>query len=67
MRWTDVEEIAEILEETYPEEDVENIRFTKLHKYVVNLLDFDDDPGRSNERVLEAIQGKWIELRQEND
>lgn len=65
VRWTDIDEIVEILEETYPEEDVHNIRFTKLQKYVVNLLDFDDDPSKCNERILENIQGQWLELRED--
>lgn len=67
MRWINVEEIAEALEENYPDEDVVNIRFTKLHEYITELLDFDDDPGRSNERILEAIQAEWLELRGENE
>jgi FeS assembly protein IscX len=67
MRWIDVEEIAEALEENYPSEDVVHIRFTTLHEYITELLDFDDDPGRSNERILEAIQAAWLELREENE
>lgn len=66
MRWSDIEEIAEALEESYPDEDVMNIRFTKLHKLITQLLDFDDDLGRSNERILEAIQAAWIEIREEH-
>lgn len=66
MRWTDIEDIAEALEESHPDEDVVHIRFTKLHRLVVELLDFDDEPSRSNERILEAIQSAWIELREEN-
>lgn len=67
MRWIDVEEIAEALEENYPDEDVVNIRFTTMHEYITELLDFDDDPGRSNERILEAIQAAWLEIREENE
>ena len=27
----------------------------------LSLEDFDDDPGNSNEKILEAIQMSWIE------
>jgi FeS assembly protein IscX len=67
MKWTDIDEIAEALEDNYPDEDIINLRFTKLQKLVTSLLDFDDDLGLSNERILEAIQGAWIELRGDDD
>jgi FeS assembly protein IscX len=66
MRWTDVEEIAEELEEIRPEEDLWAIRFTDLHSWVTSLPTFNDDPQKSNEKILEAIQASWIELREEN-
>lgn len=37
------------------------LRFTDLHRWVTELDGFADDPARSNERVLEAIQMAWIE------
>jgi FeS assembly protein IscX len=30
---------------------------------VLELPDFGDDPARSNEKILEAIQAAWIEER----
>ena len=63
LRWTDIREIAIELEERYPEVDNVNLRFTDLHKWVTGLPDFEDDPNRSNEKILEAIQMAWIEER----
>lgn len=63
MKWTDIYDIAISLEEEYPDADIVNLRFTDLHKWIVNLADFDDDPKRSNEKILEAIQAAWIEER----
>ena len=40
-----------------------NLRFTDLHRWVMDLPGFDDDPNRSNEKILEAIQAAWIEER----
>lgn len=61
MKWTDVQEIAIELAELYPEVDPRQIRFTDLRQKVLALPGFDDDPERSGERVLEAIQQSWID------
>lgn len=63
LRWTDVSEIAAQLEERHPDVDVVNLRFTDLWKWVQELPEFADDPKRSNEKILEAIQMAWLEER----
>ena len=63
LKWTDHREIAILLEENYPDKDNVNLRFTDLHKWVVTLSEFQDDPNSSNEKILEAIQMSWIEER----
>ena len=61
LRWTDVNEIAIQLAEARPDTDVANLRFTDLWKWVQELPEFKDDPNKSNEKILEAIQAAWIE------
>jgi FeS assembly protein IscX len=61
LKWTDVNDIAIELFEAHPDIDPITIRFTDLHRWVMELPDFDDDPERSGERILEAIQAAWIE------
>jgi FeS assembly protein IscX len=61
MKWTDTLEIAIALAEKYPDTDPKTIRFTDLHKRVVGLEEFEDEPNRSGEKILEAIQMAWIE------
>jgi FeS assembly protein IscX len=61
LLWTDTRAIAIELCEKYPDYDVINIRFTDLWKMVQNLSDFADDPNRSNEKILEAIQMAWLD------
>lgn len=61
MKWTDTQRIAEDLNDRFPEVDPKTIRFTDLHRWVMELDGFDDDPNRSGERILEAIQAAWIE------
>ena len=61
MKWTDTLEIAIALSEQHADIDPKTIRFTDLHRWVMALPDFDDDPSRSNEKILESIQMHWIE------
>jgi FeS assembly protein IscX len=61
MLWTDAEEIAIQLSEKYPDIDPLSVRFTDLHQYVTGLEGFTDDPSKSNESRLEAIQMAWHE------
>jgi len=61
MKWTDINELAIELAEKYPEIDPKYLLFTDLHSWVLDLKDFEDDPNRSNEQLLEAIQMAWID------
>jgi FeS assembly protein IscX len=63
MKWTDTQEIAILLYETFPELDPLTLRFTDLHKKVCELPGFSDDPKKSNEKILEAIQMRWLDER----
>jgi FeS assembly protein IscX len=61
MKWTDSREIAIALAERFPETDPKTIRFTDLHRWVLELPGFADDPKHSGEKILEAIQMAWID------
>tara|TARA_B100001250_G_C19496686_1_gene655567 strand:- start:387 stop:584 length:198 start_codon:yes stop_codon:yes gene_type:complete len=61
LKWTDSLDIAIELDEKYPDIDPQHIRFTDLHKWICELDNFEDDPEKSNEKILEAIQMSWIE------
>ena len=61
MKWTDTREIAIALCEKFPDVDPQTVRFTDLHKWVMSLPGFSDDPNRSGEKILEAIQMTWID------
>lgn len=63
MRWTDTFDIVYALEEQYPDCEILALRFTELHKMVRELPGFADDPEKSNEKILEAIQMTWLEER----
>ena len=61
MHWTDTREIAIALAEAHPHVDPLTVRFTDLHQWVCALPGFADDPNRSGEKILEAIQMAWID------
>lgn len=61
MKWTNVQEIAEMLYERDPDLDPKTVRFTDMHQWICEFEDFDDDPEASNERILEAILLRWLD------
>jgi FeS assembly protein IscX len=61
MKWTDTQDIAMALTDRYPDTDPKTVRFTDLYQWVLQLPGFDDDPKRSGEKILEAIQMAWID------
>ena len=61
MKWIDSLEIAIALSDKHPDVDPRNVRFTDLHRWVCELEGFSDDPNRSGEKILEAIQMAWID------
>jgi FeS assembly protein IscX len=61
ITWNDAEEIGIQLQEKFPETDPLTVRFTELHRFVTELPGFADDPKKSNESKLEAIQMAWYE------
>lgn len=63
--WQDTEEIAIRLQEAHPDTDPLSVRFTDLHSWIVGLPGFADDPQKSNEKILEAIQMAWLQEYQD--
>jgi FeS assembly protein IscX len=59
--WDSAEDLGIMLSEKYPEQNPLEVRFTELHKMVTDLPEFVDDPKKSNEGKLEAIQMAWYE------
>jgi len=61
MKWTDSREIAVALCDKFPQQDPKAVNFVDLRNWVLALPGFDDDPQRSGEKILEAIQMAWID------
>ena len=66
LMWRDAEDIAIRLVEEHPESDPLTVRFTDIHAWIMALPDFKDDPKKSNEKILEAIQMAWHEEFQDS-
>ncbi len=61
LKWTDVYDIGYELSQAHPGKNPLEVKFTDLHGLVTGLPEFEDDPKRSNEKILEAIQMAWLE------
>jgi FeS assembly protein IscX len=61
MKWRDVREIAIELSERHAGVKPLSVRFTDLHAWVCALPGFDDAPGASSVKILEAIQMAWLD------
>ena len=61
LTWDQTEDIALALYDSYPDVDPLTVRFTDLHKWIVGLEEFGDDPAASTEGKLEAIQMAWLD------
>lgn len=66
LTWERFEDIGIALFEKFPDMDPTNIRYTDMHKWITELEDFADDPLKSNEAKLEAIQMAWLEEWKDN-
>jgi FeS assembly protein IscX len=66
LTWDHIEDIALSLYEEHPDLDPLTVRFTDLHKWITELEDFKDDPSKSTEGKLEAIQMAWYEEWKDN-
>jgi FeS assembly protein IscX len=67
LNWDSAEDIAIELADKFPDQNPLEVRFTDLHRYVIELPNFTADPKASNESKLEAIQMAWYEEYQDRE
>ncbi len=65
--WDDSEDLGLALADKFPEQNPLEVRFTDLHKMITDLPGFIDDPRKSSEGKLEAIQMAWYEEWQDRN
>ena len=66
LTWDQFDNLGCALYEAHPDVDPLTVRFVDLHKWVTELDGFEDDPMKSNEAKLEAIQMAWYEEWKDN-
>jgi FeS assembly protein IscX len=63
LTWTEPTEIVWELIDAHPHIDPLDLNFVDLHRMIVALSDFQDDPDESSETRLEAVVAAWHEQR----
>ena len=61
LKWTDSREIGEALYDALSGSRSQDRSFHRLHQWICDLEEFDDDPHASNEKILEAILLVWLD------
>jgi len=63
MYWIDIEDIAETLEENYPEEELSSLKLSYLEEMVRLLNEFEDNGVPTTKETLDEIREAWRALR----
>jgi len=61
LTWNDAPELGILLSQRHPRLEPLAVPLADLHRYVKELPDFGDDPGKPDAIKLEAIQTAWLE------
>ena len=62
LKWEHYQEIADALYAKHYNVDPLTVKFTELHKMIIDITEFKDDPEKSSEGKLEKIQMEWLDL-----
>lgn len=65
MRWEDVEELAQQLEENYEDEEIPENDLPYIHEMILSLQNFEDHDSDPDTLILERVLEQWIEIRNE--
>jgi len=63
LTWTEPGEIAWALMDAHPDTDPLDLNFVGLHRMILALPGFDDDPDEASESKLEAVVVAWHDQR----
>ena len=66
MNWSEIEEIAQLLEENYPDEDISDLKLSYLEEMIRAMPEFEDVGTETTRQVLEDIMDTWLEIRRED-
>ncbi|PCJ25782.1 MAG: Fe-S assembly protein IscX [Rickettsiales bacterium] len=63
MHWSDIEDIASKLEESYAEEEIPEYNLPYLQEMVLSLAGFDDHEVEVSDITLKQTLECWIDIR----
>lgn len=63
LTWSVPDEIAWALIDRHPDTDPLDLNFVDLHRMILALPEFDDDPNEASETKLEAVVVAWHDQR----
>lgn len=66
MHWSDIEDIADSLEEHYSEEEVPEHNLRDLKEMVLSIPEFEDREVEVEDFTLKRILEQWLEIRSHN-
>ena len=66
MHWSNIDEIAESLEEHYSEEEVPEHNLYDLKEMILSISEFEDREVEVEDFTLKLILEHWLELRAHN-
>ena len=67
LRWENYCEIADALNEAFPEQPLLDLGDEELLKMVTSLPEFEDTSVPQGERVLPAIWNRWVSVAYPDD
>jgi len=59
--WEDTYAVARLLQERYPNTNLEDVSLDTIYRWTLQLPEFSDDPELANEEILCAIFHEWFE------
>lgn len=63
MHWSDIEEIAERLEEEYSDEEIPEHNLSYLKEMVFSISEFEDHEVEVDDVTLKKVIEHWLEIR----
>ena len=62
LKWSDIEDLAQALEQLYPETDLSVLEHDELRRMVAGIKGF-DDASEPDDDDMEAVISTWINIQ----
>lgn len=62
LKWSDIDDLAQALENLYPETDLSVLEYDELRRLVAGVKDFNDETVPDDDD-MEAVINAWINIQ----